>query len=180
MKIRLSEIHDSKDFYFDKKDGKLDEALGDLTKQDYKVDLQISDKTSFFTINGDVKTEVGAVCSKCGDDTLVPVHSRFNDMMVEKMNNPRGSQYSKANSSLADSSDRTEVAYYENDIFDLGEYLHEQVALAIPEYPECNGGSCSQWEQTQALISSINEVSEVVGQETGHPGFAALKDLKLN
>lgn len=178
MKIRVYEINEEgKNYAFDEKSGELNESFSELTKEPYQVDLHISDRGSFYQVKGSLSANTKNICSKCGDDISLPLETQFSDMVIEKPNNPRGSQYSKGKD--VENSESTEVSYHEGGIFDLGEYLREQLALQIPLYPECGGG-CSSWEETKGYIKKINKESESFHVEKGHPGFDALKDLKLN
>lgn len=180
MKIRMSEINSKgEEFQFDRASGELNSVLKDLTDSDYNVDLKIQKKDTFFEIKGELKTECDEVCSVCGDDLNLKLKLNFSDMLIEKPVEPRGAQYSKSQASTF-SLDSADVAYYEGDLFDLGEYLHEQLAIRIPEYPRHEEGQCTQLEVTRSYMDQVNRESESFDQEKeGHPGFAALKNLKI-
>jgi uncharacterized protein len=57
--------------------------------------------------------------------------------------------------------------------FDLGEFLHEAVALEIPFNPCC--ASCAATKKDKVFV-----YDEKMGEETKPSPFQALKGLKLN
>lgn len=185
MKIRMSEISkEGKEFIFDRKSGELNEVLADLTKNDYRIEITIRELDAYYEITGEVKADVPQVCSKCGYDILKPIRRKVNDLLIEKLFQPRGSQYSKSGNvseSVSTSEDKAQdVAFYENDTFELGEYLHELFSLEIPRYPDCAVSECSNLKEAQAQIEKINRHSEGFNEKSGHPAFKSLKNLKLN
>jgi uncharacterized metal-binding protein YceD (DUF177 family) len=120
------------------------------------------------------------VCGQCGDDISLRVHKKFSDMLMEKPHEPRGSHYSKGMSVEAATQLPTEVAYYKNDVFDLGSYIHELFAIEIPDYPECRINDCPKLQEIKKKISDLNSESVDFHEKQGHPGFTSLKNIKLN
>lgn len=181
MKIRMSDINsEGKKFTFDRVSGELNEILADLTQKAYKVNVFIRDLDAYFELSGEVRADVPQVCSKCGEDISLPIVKKFNDMLMEKPVDPRGSHYSKGMSVDASEQLPGEVAFYSNDLFDLGEYIHELLALEMPDYPDCAVQECPFLKEAQAKLASLNAESGDFKVSEGHPAFKALKNIKLN
>ena len=180
MKILISEIpSDGKSYKFNRKSAELNEILSDLPIEDYEIDVFICERGAFFELSGKVDLKVPEVCSKCGDDIRLPIVQSFNDVLIEKLPEERGTSYSKG-AGVEESIKSSEVAFYSDDSFDLGAFLHEMLALEIPDYPDCAIKDCPSLLAAQKYMKDLNAESENFEDGEKQSPFSSLKDLKLN
>lgn len=181
MKIRLDEItSEGKEFDFDEKSGELSGSFADLSLAGYEIHAVIKPLDAYFELRGQAVAKVADLCGKCGFDIDVPVTREFNDMILEKPKEPRGSQYSKGSSVSSSRSGDHEVVYHEGGVFNLGEYLHEVLALEIPSHPSCGIVDCPRALEMEARLQKINEESSSFAEDNRRNNpFDSLKNLKL-
>lgn len=182
--IKLSEIpEEGLAFSWNRKSGEATKSLVDLIgNSDFQAEFFIRPLNHHdYTLNGTIKTQLAEVCSRCGNDFLFSVNSRFNEILIPRQSQDRTGKYSKVNHISEKELDGPEVSEYENNLFDMGEYLHEVVALAAPFNPiapvdsEGNHEKCNNIEKDQLFI-----YDEIMPTEDKKNPFAALKNLKLN
>jgi uncharacterized metal-binding protein YceD (DUF177 family) len=70
------------------------------------------------------------------------------------------------------------VTYYDSDEFDVGEFVHEILAVSVPEYPLCSGLECRNQKEADELLYKLNSQPGFEAN-SGHPAFAALKKLRV-
>ena len=184
MKINLAEIpEDGRAYKFTKQTGELNSVLTDLIgKGAYDTEFFIKPLNSRdFELTGWVKTHLPEQCARCGIDFPLPVNEKLHEILIPKQSQPRGGKYSKVNhvSDLPESG--PESCEYEGDHFDLGEYLHEVIALAAPfnpAGPEDEKGDCS----ICGIPVKGHDFSydEKMPEEKPQSPFAALKNIKIN
>lgn len=186
MKIRLSEIPEQgRSFKIDQETGELTNALKDISVADHSLDIRIESLGNHYEMRGQLEADVKITCSQCGEEALNHVEKRLNEILLEAEETPRTSQYARGSSEEESVSfgqvaqSPREVINYQNDSFDLGEYVRESVALELPNYPVCGGKECKNRDEIQAQIAQLNERSEEFGERQGHPGFEALKGLNI-
>lgn len=185
MKINLSEIpEEGRSYRCTNQTGELNSVLADLVgKNLHEAEFVIKPLNSRdFEVIGTIQTKVPEVCSRCGIDFPYPVNKKFHEFLIPKQSQPRGSKYSKVNHISDLPEDGPDVSEYESDLlFDIGEYLHEVVALAAPfnaAGPEDDKGDCS--------ICGIPvkghsfSYDEQMPEETPQNPFAVLKNIKTN
>ena len=184
MKINLTDIpEEGRSYIWNSQTGEVTAVLADLIgKATYQTEFFIKPITSRdFELTGTIKTALPEQCSRCGIDFNFPVNEKFHEILIPKQSQPRGGKYSKVNhvSDLPDSG--PESVEYDGQHFDMGEYLHEVVALAAPfnpAGPENEDGNCSICEiPVKGRSFSYNE--EMPVEKPQNP-FAALKNIKIN
>ena len=150
MRIKLSEIpEEGRSYVWTTQTGELKNNLEDLIKgQKYQVDFYIRPINSKdFELTGKIATQTPELCSRCGFDIIVPLKSSFHEILIPPQPEDRIGKYAKVNhisESTGDGPSSTE--YSENHNFDMAEYLHEVVAIALPfnpAPPKDATGSCS-------------------------------------
>lgn len=184
MKIRLFEIpEDGKSFTFNRKTAELNEILSDLIGSEaYEAELFLRPINSKdFELTGKIKTQTPTDCSRCGDDMKFPIQHVIREILIPKQAVDKTGKYAKPNHILELQSETTvEVLEVEDEVFDMGEYLHEVVGLAIPFNPapplQSDGscGLCKKTFKTEAFV--YDEPMEVTKENP----FAVLKSIKLN
>lgn len=184
MKIRLSDIpEDGRQYILNRNTAELNEVLKDLIQnQSYQVDLFIRPLNSKdFEITGTVKAQAPELCSRCAEDFLLPIDKTIKEILIPSQQDDRTGKYAKSTTPISEDLDSVSVSTYKNNQFELGEFIHEAVALEVPfnPAPPCNAnGDCSL-----CLKSSFKKpfiYDEKMSEEVKENPFNALKTLKLN
>lgn len=184
MKINLTEIpEEGRAYHYNSQTGELNSILVDLVgKANHEVEFFIKPLNSKdFELVGAIKTKLPEQCARCGIDFPYPVDEKFHEILIPKQNQPRGSKYSKVNHVSDLPEGGPDVSEYEGHMFDIGEYLHEVVALAAPfnpAGPEDENGDCSICKIPVKGRSFSYE--EKMPEEKPQNPFAALKNIKIN
>lgn len=150
FRINLSEIPETgREWTLDRQSGELNEVLRDLIEDsDYNVEFKLMPMPAgTYNMSGRIKTSAPEDCSRCGLDFKWPVNESFRELLIPSMEVPRDAHYAKANH-ISDhtNNDGPSVVEYSGSQFQMGEFLHEIVALAIPSFPapaETKEGDCS-------------------------------------
>lgn len=183
MKIRLHEIpEEGKSFVWTRETGELNHGLSDLIEnQAYRCEFFVKPLNHRdFTLNGAITTDVPESCSRCGDDFRLDIKAKFNEILIPAQELDRTGRYTKVNHVSEGEESGPGVSEYPGDgLFDMGEYVHEQVAIALPFNPapaEDKKGDCSLCGiKVRGRSFSYNEE---MPEEKPNP-FAVLKGLKL-
>ncbi len=183
MKIKLSEIpEDGSSYEFNRKTAELNLALQDLIDDaDYQIQFDIKPlNTKDFTLTGTIKTKTNENCSRCGDLFKFSVDKKLSEILIPKQIDDRTGKYAKTTVALSEKDLATAVLEYENNQFDLGEYLHEAIAIDVPFNPMPKAkpnGDCSLCDKPRNLDPVIYD--EKLSVEKINP-FQSLKNIKLN
>jgi uncharacterized metal-binding protein YceD (DUF177 family) len=174
MIIDLKSIDENgKAFIFDRKSEGLKSSFDDLLGQnDFNIEIDIKPLGNTFQVKGYINSHSLDSCSKCGYEIDVPLKGSINEIIVIEKARPRNTQVSQSQQNF-DSSGPS-VTYVNDSTIDLFEFLHEMIAANLNLYPICQD---QQKCETQQFKLAIEEVKEV---KVGHPGFAALKNLKVS
>ncbi|KHD88794.1 MAG: hypothetical protein OM95_06605 [Bdellovibrio sp. ArHS] len=184
MKIKLTEVpEEGRSYSWSTETGEANAVLKDIVGSNhYQAEFFIKPLNSRdFDLTGRIVTKTPEICSRCGIDINYPVNEKFHEILIPKQDQPRNSKYSKVNHVSDLPADGPEVSEYENMVFDMGEFLHEIVALAAPFNPACpenvdgKPSDCRIPEEGQ--LFSYNE--EMPVEKPQNP-FAVLKNIKLN
>lgn len=184
MKINLTEIpEEGRSYKWNTQTGELNSVLNDLIgKTPYESEFFIKPLNSRdFEVVGTIATKLPEQCSRCGIDIAFPVNKKFREFLIPKQDQPRGSKYSKVNHVSDLPEDGPDVSEYEGNLFDMGEYLHEVVALAAPfnaAGPEDENGDCSICK-IPVRGQSFSYDEEMPSEKPQNP-FAVLKNIKIN
>jgi uncharacterized protein len=182
--INLAEIpDDGREFIYNRQTGDLNEILADiLGDRAYQVRLYIRPMGNAYEMTGEVRTQIAEICSLCGWDIELPLARRVNEILI-----PQGDSYRKEQSVHGNQAvdflteGRPSVSEYQGNSFDAGEFVHEAIAINTPAYPNCGDADCEHLKEVSKIREGLEaEVQALEKQKApGHPGFAALKDLKL-
>ena len=183
--IRLTDIpEEGKNFIWNRETSELNQALQDLIQdQKYEVQFYIKPVNSRdYMMTGTLKTMVPEACSLCGIDFNMPIEVKINEILIPPQADDRKGHYARVNHvSDADSNEGMPqaVEYAENEHFDMGEYVHEAIAITIPFKPVPDAD-----EKGDCRVCGLNQKThnfsydEKMEDEKPNP-FAVLKNLKI-
>jgi uncharacterized protein len=188
MLIKLSEIPDEgRSYAWNSKTGEVNKVLSDLIqKNSYEVDFTIRPINSKdFELVGRIVAQAPEVCSRCGVDILFPVQVSFREILIPPQPTERLGHYARVNhvSEIHDDGPSS-TEYGHNQIFDIGEYLHEAVALNIPTTPipssEAEGrcAECREIFKDKPFVYDEGFGEPLLSEVKPNP-FDVLKNLKL-
>lgn len=172
MLVDLQSIgEEGKDYNFDELSDELTGAFNDLIGETpFKIDIEIKPLGNTYQVLGQVKSQYKEVCSLCGYDIEVPLSNRINEIVVIEKARPRNTQVSQSQQNFEGSG--PSVTYINDSQFDLKEFLHEMIAAGFNIYPQCADRTvCESRQHRDPIVDESNK--------TGHPGFEALKNIKL-
>ena len=179
VKIQLKDLpEEGKTFHFSRKDGKLDAALADLTGQNgYDAEVFIQQVGGAFTVQGKSSFVGEDLCSRCGWDVTLGLSGKIDEYLVIEKERERIAHSPHGNKAIELENEGPETTYLNSSVLDMGEFLHEQLALLWPDYPQCaDHVACDQRRKENE--SKLAQDSEPV--EQGHPAFKVLDKLKRN
>ncbi len=179
--INLTEIpEDGRAFEYSRKTGDLNDMLKDIIgDRDFDVNLYIRPIGNAYEMIGQVTTKVAEVCSLCGWDIEVPITKRVNEILIPEGDAYRKDQPVHGNQAVDFLSNGPTVTEYKGSTFDAGEYVHESIAISEPAYPNCGDADCEHLKESAKIREELASTFQAQEKKPGHPGFAALKDLKL-
>lgn len=185
MKINLTEIpEEGRAYKWDSKSGELNSVLLDLIGKGalYEADFFIKPMNSKdFELTGTITTKLPEQCSRCGIEFPFPINEKFHEILIPKQDQPRGSKYSRVNHVSDIPEGDLEFSEYEGNFFEIGDYLHEVVALAAPfnpAGPENAEGNCSICGIP--VRGQSFSYDEKMPEEKPQNPFAVLKNIKIN
>lgn len=179
MKIRLNEIpEEGRNYVLNRQTAELNSVLEDLIKNNpYDVNLDIKPlNPRDFTVTGSVLTKTFEQCSRCAEDFDFIVDKKIREILIPDQEENRTGKYAKTSTTLVtDDSDENNVSVteYSKSQFDLGEFIHEAIALEIPFNPHCP--NCMKLKNEKPFV-----YDEKMGEDTKPNPFQALKGIKLN
>lgn len=149
MRINLNEIPDEgREWIVNRRTAELNEVLRDLIQsEDYEAKFTVRPLPSAtYDLQGTIRTKMPEDCSRCGQDFKWAVNEIFKELLMPELDQPRNSHFAKPNHVSDMTNEGPSVAGYRGQQFDIGEYLHEVVALSLPTVPappEDTEGRCS-------------------------------------
>lgn len=185
MKIKLNEIpEDGRNYEFTRESGELNLILSDLIgDESFKIDFFIKPlNTKDFILTGQIRTRTEESCSRCGDSFKFPLSKKIKEILIPKQELDRTGKYIKSSVAVSESDDNdAAVVEYENNQFNVGDFLHETIAIDIPLAPmpetKANGDCvlCDKPANKSPLIYDEN-----LSAEKKQNPFDSLKNIKLN
>lgn len=180
FRINLLEIPETgRDWTLNRRTGELNEVFKELIGDEaYEVTFTVTplDRGTFQLV-GTIKTAVPEGCSRCGEDFTWAVSENFKEMLLPGLDQPRNSQYAKVNHLSDQNNEGPSVFEYDGNHVNMGEYLHEIVALSLPSVPAPavqSDGKCSLC-QVNVKAKNFGYSEELPNKENP---FAALKGWK--
>lgn len=138
FQIHLNEIPDEgREWTLNRQSGELNAILADLIQDsNYLAQFQIRPLDGgTFELQGRIQTTLPEACSRCGLDFKWPVNESFRELLLPEIPAERNSQYARANHVSDHNNEGPSVAEYQGHTFQMGDYLHEIVALSLPSVP---------------------------------------------
>lgn len=184
MIINLAEIpEEGRNYEYSTESGEITDALADLIGENkYVTQFSIRPlNTRDFSLTGSIKTKSKELCSYCGQKIQFPVNVKFNEILIPPQEMTRDGHYAKPNHFTENQTEGPQSFEYSPGMkLNIGEYLHEAIALEVPynPAPEVSAtGDCSDCGlNVQNLLKSYEEKPSDL--EETNP-FAVLKGLKL-
>lgn len=149
FRINLTEIPEQgRDWTINRQSGELTEVLKDLIQDsNYLAEFSLRPLgNGSFDLQGQIRTSLPEDCSRCGLDFLWPVNEKFRELLLPGFDQPRNAKSSRPNHLSDLNNEGPSVQEYHGHHFDMGEYLHEVVAISLPSVPappETPEGKCS-------------------------------------
>jgi uncharacterized protein len=185
MIINLFEIpEEGKTFKYNNETAEVNQSLEDLIGHNkYETEFVITPLNSKdFELRGWINTRTKEICSHCGLNIQFPVKAKFHEILIPPQEIPHNGKYSKPNHFSKTETSRPDCTEYLKDLkFDIGEFLHESIALSVPynPAPEVNPkGECSDCGQNVKDLLKVINTQNLENQKQTSP-FAALKGLKI-
>lgn len=157
MKIALNEIHENgHTLEFTEKEQWVVSALKPLheapdaipPKAELEITLRLVDE--LILVEGRILTELGLLCSRCGEPFPFPVDARFHALYAREegvamlknleKNDSQSPFKGRAGRAFSNPGERDtdyEITYLAEDEIDLSEVIQEQIRLAVPFRPLC-------------------------------------------
>ncbi len=88
-----------------------------------------------FDMTGSVETGIDEDCSHCGLDFVLEIRQSFHEILIPRQQEERTGRYARVNHISDSSESDLNVQQYEGERFNMGEFLHEVIGLAIPFNP---------------------------------------------
>lgn len=182
VKICLLEIpSEGRDYFYSKTSGELNAELQDLIgKENYEIALRIEPlQQSTYLIKGTIKTQTQLDCSRCGEGFAFAIEKSLKEFVLPKSARSEAHEGHFARN-LNHEGEDAEVTHteYEGQNLNLGEFLHEVIALELPVYPspkiDCLGHCVVCKKDVQSTSFGYDEAIE---QSPRQSPFAALKDF---
>lgn len=184
MRIHLADIpEEGKAFLWTRETSELNAVLQDLVGSlDYRAEFFIRPiNNRDFELTGQIRTQAPEQCSRCGIDFNFPIQQKFHEILIPHQPEDRTGRYARVNH-LSDAADKgpDSIEYDSSLSFDMGEYLHEQVGIAVPfnpAPPETEKGDCRLCG-VQVKEGNFG-YDEALPTEKPQNPFQVLKNLKL-
>lgn len=185
MKIKLHEVpEEGRNYEFTRETGELNLALADVIgTESFNIQMFIKPlNTKDFMLTGHIKTRTEENCSRCGDTFKFALNKKIKEILIPKQEMDRTGKYIKSSVAVSESDDNdAAVVEYEQNQFDVGEFLHEAIAIDVPFAPmpetKANGDCilCDRPANKTLLIYDEN-----LSVEKKQSPFESLKNIKLN
>ncbi|MCC6276664.1 MAG: DUF177 domain-containing protein [Oligoflexia bacterium] len=146
------------------------DLLGDFPVYQAQLDIQGTEKS--VQVKGSVAGELRQICSRCAEEFCIPFQKKFTTAYQ------LGNDLSELNGAIDATEGTFEVEFVEQPEVNLGDALHEQIALEIPFQPVCKEtckGLCMQCGKN--LNETTCQCRSIEGFKHESP-FEKLKALK--
>ncbi len=184
MKINLSDIPENgRDYHWNRKTKELDAVISDLIDNNpYQVEFHVRPMNSRdFELTGNLKAASKEQCSRCGIEFKFDIVEKFHSILIPEQPQDRNGKYARVNH-ISESIEvgPTVAEYPSNFMFDIGEYIHEVIALAVPFNPapiEDAKGNCIECK-IPVHEKQFSYEDQLPKEDKPNP-FAVLKNIKL-
>jgi uncharacterized protein len=175
VKLRIDDITgEAKEISFTEPESDINRILEKGPLTEFRVEEPIRVDVSYYRagtelfFEGDLQASTTAICARCAEEFAAPSGRDFRFILAPK------------SVGFADEKDirdeDLEFSLYDGDQIDLSPLIREQFLLSLPTRPLCSDdcrGLCPK------CGVNLNHTQCECSEETGHPGFAALRNLKV-
>lgn len=170
-------------FEFTNFSGELNDSMGDVVGSNaYRVDLFIQPMGNTYELKGEIKSAVDQQCSVCADEFKRPVSLKVHELIVVERALGKGDQSTKSNHAHEWEQEGPDYIILPSEIFDVGAYAHEAVALTEPIRPLCSpdhpSGCARSLERVERPWLSYGETENREINIRSNP-FQVLEKIKL-
>lgn len=182
--IALRDLPDSgRDFEFTNETGELNAILKDLIgNQSYRLSFHLSPMGNTFELRGQLQTSLGLQCSICASDFQLPLNLDVRELLIIEPALRKNDQSAKANHAHEWDPSAPDYLVLDDEVFDVGAYAHEAIALAEPLQPLCSpqapGGCAQSREPIERPWLSYGEEQNTQERMRSNP-FQVLEKMKL-
>jgi uncharacterized protein len=175
VKLRIDDITaEAKELAFAEPEAEINRVLEKGPLTEFRVQEPIGVKVAYYRAGTELFFEGGlhasttAICARCAEEFAAPSDRDFRFVLAPKA---IGFDDEK---DLRD--EDLEFSLYDGDQIDLSPLINEQFLLSLPTRPLCQ-------EDCRGLCAkcgiNLNHSQCACSVETGHPGLAALRNLKV-
>lgn len=130
------------EFHF-QNSGPMDPSVLDLLGNNpvYDITMNVDQNDQMTQLKGQITAQVPFACSRCAEDFVLPVKKSFATLYYKSENDIKNVHVGDELQTAFEMEQNT------SGVLDLGEVVHEQIALEIPFQPLCSEsckGLCSQ------------------------------------
>jgi uncharacterized protein len=174
---------EGQEFVYNRETGELTPILADLIgpKNPYDVRLKLTPMGNAYELRGDIRTTLDLQCSECGGDFKYKVSQPVYELIVPQKTLGKGDSQARTNHAHEMTENGPNYILLETEIFNIGEYVHEAVALAEPirpvGKPDCDP-QCGE-EKIERPWLTYGDKSEKPGDGIRANPFAVLEKMKL-
>ena len=175
MKLRIDDITaEAKELSFAEPEGEINRVLEKGPLTEFQVKEPVGVTVSYYRagtelfFEGDLQASTTAICARCAEEFAAPSGRDFRFVL-----SPKAIGFDE-DKNLRD--EDLEFSLYEGDHIDLSPLVREQFLLSLPTRPLCQ-------EDCRGLCPkcgiNLNHSQCECSEEIGHPGLAALRNLKV-
>ncbi len=175
MKLRIDDITaEAKGLSFAESEAEINRILEKGPLTEFRIEEPIGVTVSYYRAGTELFFEGGlhasttAVCARCAEEFAAPSDRDFRFILAPK------SVGFDEDKNLRD--EDLEFSLYDGDQIDLSPLIREQFLLSLPTRPLCR-------EDCRGLCPkcgiNLNHAQCSCSEERGHPGLAALRNLKV-
>ncbi len=179
--IRLADLPtDGRRYVYTNESAELTPFITDLIgKNPYRVEIEVKPMGNVYSAEGKVQTGLDEICSLCAIDFIQRVDEKFQEILViNDPETPEGHQ-ARVNHSSELNLDGPECTELKSDLFLVGDFIHEIIAINTPMKPLGKPGCDSTCENYQEAVNKGWLQAATEAEPKGPNPFAVLKDLKL-
>lgn len=124
------------DFYYDQQSEDLTKKLKSLIgENDYNIKIHICNEGhSSYVISGKIQTRLNLLCARCAYEFKKPINKEFKEKIFLQKQLTRKDKQTKINH-FSDLMNREDFTVLESSVFDIGDFLHELIAVEEPFRP---------------------------------------------
>lgn len=181
--IPLNELPaEGRQFVYTQESGELNKVLKDLIgSNSFKVDLEIRPIGNAYEVKGHIYSSMDLSCSRCALDFKHSINEKVKEVLVVTEALGRTAHMAKVNHANELDEAAPQCIILESEVFDVGEYVHEIIALAEPirplAKPNCDD-SCENLTELYQKGFLTKPEQETNGIKEDSP-FSVLKNFKI-